>query len=153
MHETTGTMTSLAPPRTDAERAVAETIQAEGIHVVVFWAAWCGNSLSQLRRGLADSVAEHPDVTFTCVSMWDEGRTGAAPLREHGVPTRARALPGVGEDAPKEDRDMTFLGLPVTWIPTTWVFNRAGELAYAFNYGEVTKHQLDRAIRGAKNSW
>ena len=148
-------MTRMAAPRTDAERTVLDTIQAEGIHVVVFWAAWCGNSISQLKRGLAQSVATHPDVTFTFVSMWDEGRTGEATLRQHDVPHRALALgqPGVGEDAPKEDRDKTFLGLPVTWIPTTWVFNRGGELATAFNYGEVTAHQLDRAIRGARNSW
>lgn len=148
-------MTDLAAPRTDAERTVSDIVQAEGIHVVVFWAAWCGNSISQLKRGLADSVKKHPDVSFTFVSMWDEGQTGEATLRAHGIPKRARAIgqPGVGEDAPKEDRDMTFLGLPVTWIPTTWVLNRNGRLAYAFNYGETTAHQLDRAIRGASSSW
>ncbi|MEO0556557.1 MAG: thioredoxin [Bacteroidota bacterium] len=148
-------MTNLASPRTDAERTVHDTVQADGIHVIVFWAAWCGNSISQLKRGLADAIRQHDDVTFTFVSMWDEGQTGEATLREHGIPTRAQIVgqPGVGEEAPKEDREMTFLGLPVTWIPTTWVFNRNGELATAFNYGEVTKHQLDRAIRGAKNSW
>ena len=142
-------------PRTDAERAVLDTVRADGVHVVVFWAAWCGNSISQLDRGLAGAVAEHADVSFTFVSLWDEGRTGEATLRAHGLPERAVALgqPGVGEDAPKEDRERTFLGLPVTWIPTTWVFNRNGELATAFNYGEVTRRQLDDAIEGARSSW
>ena len=75
-------MTDLADPHTDAERAVVDTVQAEGIHVVVFWAAWCDNSISQLNRGLAESVAQHSNVTFTFVSMWDEGRTGEATLRQ-----------------------------------------------------------------------
>ena len=48
--------------------------------------------------------------------------------------------------------DKTFLGLPVTWIPTTWVF-REGHLATAFNYGEVTREQLDEAITGAQSDW
>lgn len=148
-------MSDLAPARTDAEALVRETVLADGVHVVVFWAAWCGNSVSQLERGLADAVARHRGVTFTFVSLWDEGRTGEAALREHGIPTRAQitAQPGVGQDAPKEDRDMTFLGLPVSWIPTTWVFNRNGRLATAFNHGEVTMEQLDAAIAGAASDW
>ena len=148
-------MTDLAAPRTDAERAVAETLASDGVHVVVFWATWCGNSTSQLDRGLADAVEAWPDVSFTFVSLWDEGRTGEATLRDHGLPARARALgqPGVGQDAPASDRDTTFLGLPVTWIPTTWVFNRSGRLATAFNYGEVTRAQLDAALEGAASSW
>ena len=145
----------MTDPRTETERAVRDTVQADGVHVVVFWAAWCGNSISQLDRGLAEAIEAHPDVSFTFVSLWDEGRTGEATLREHGIPRRAVALgqPGVGEDAPKEDRDKAFLGLPVTWIPTTWVLNRNGELATAFNYGEVTRRQLDDAIAGAQSGW
>ena len=75
-------------------------------------------------------------------------------LRAYGIPERARVLaqPGVGQDAPKEERDTTFLGLPVTWIPTTWVF-RDGLLATAFNYGEVTREQLDAALAGAQSDW
>ncbi|MEL6616872.1 MAG: thioredoxin [Bacteroidota bacterium] len=144
----------LAEPRTDAERAVADTVARGGIEVVVFWADWCGNSISQLERGLADAIREHDDVGFTFVSLWASGASGEATLREHGIPERASVLaqPGVGQEAPKEDRDMRFLGLPVTWIPTTWVF-RQGRLATAFNYGEVTREQLDSALAGARSDW
>lgn len=140
--------------RTETEARVQEIIESGGIQVVVFWAAWCGNSISQLERGLAEAIAEHEDVGFTFVSIWDEGRDGADTLRAYGIPERATVLaqPGVGQDAPKEDRRKAFLGLPVTWIPTTWVF-REGTLATAFNYGEVTREQLDAALEGARSSW
>lgn len=143
-----------SPPSTDAERAVATAVARGGIQVVVFWADWCGNSISQLERGLADAIAKHEDVGFTFVSLWASGASGLDTLRAYGIPERAEvvAQPGVGQDAPKEYRDTQFLGLPVTWIPTTWVF-REGRLAYAFNYGEVTREQLDTAIEGAKSAW
>ena len=143
-----------AEPRTDAERAVAERVAAGGVEVVIFWAPWCGNSLSQLGRAYPSAVEAHPEVGFTFVGLWNGGASGADVLRERGVPERARALgqPGVGQDAPKEERDARFLGLPVTWIPTTWVF-RGGQLATAFNYGEVTREQLDDAIAGARSGW
>ena len=139
---------------TETERKVRAILDEGETEVVVFWAAWCGNSISQLERGLAEAVAEHENVGFTFVSLWDEGRDGADTLRAYDVPSRARifAQPGVGQDAPKEDRRKDFLGLPVTWIPTVWVF-REGTLAYAFNYGEVSREQLDAAIEGARSSW
>ena len=139
---------------TETEARVREIVQSGGIEVVVFWAQWCENSLSQLERGLAEVIRVNDDVEFTFVSLWDEGCDGAEALREHGIPERARILaqPGVGEDDPKEMRCKDFLGLPVTWIPTTWVF-REGTLAYAFNYGEVTREQFDAALAGARSDW
>lgn len=139
---------------TETEQHVRDILDEGEIEVVIFWAAWCGNSISQLERGLAEAVQEHEDVGFTFVSLWDEGRDGADTLRAYGIPSRARVLaqPGVGQGAPKEERRKAFMGLPVTWIPTTWVF-RNGTLAYAFNYGEVTREQLDAALSGARSSW
>ena len=148
-------MTSpLTAPTTDAERAVHDAVTSGGIQVVVFWAPWCGNSISQLERNLAGVIRDNDDVGFTFVSLWAAGDDGRAVLAEHGIPERAAvvAQPGVGQDAPKDDRDMTFLSLPVTWIPTTWVF-RDGLLATAFNYGEVTRSQLQDALDGARSSW
>lgn len=139
---------------TDTEKQVREIIEAGRIEVVVFWAAWCGNSISQLERGLAEAIRHHDEVGFSFVSLWDEGRDGLDTLRAYGIPERARVFgqPGVGQDDPKEARRKDFLGLPVTWIPTTWVF-RDGALAYAFNYGEVSRQQLDAAIEGVTSSW
>ena len=144
----------LTSPTTDAERAVHSAVERGGLQVVVFWAPWCGNSISQLERGLADAIRENDDVGFTFVSLWASGDDGIEELRAYDIPERATvvAQPGVGQDAPKEERDTMFLGLPVTWIPTTWVF-RDGSLATAFNYGEVTRDQLQQALDGARSTW
>jgi hypothetical protein len=45
-----------------------------------------------------------------------------------------------------------FLGLPVTWIPSTWVF-RAGTLCYALNYGELRFPMLQQLVRDAADKW
>ena len=58
-----------------------------------------------------------------------------------------------GPKPEKADRRTTFLGLPVTWIPTTWVFNRGGLLATAFNYGELSAERLAQAIEDAQRDW
>ena len=107
-----------------------------------------------MERDLSSAIGENADVGFTFVSLWGAGDDGQAELRAYDIPERATvvAQPGVGQDAPKEDRDMIFLGLPVTWIPTTWVF-RDGLLATAFNYGEVSREQLQEALDGARSSW
>ncbi len=70
-------------------------------------------------------------------------------LAETGV-TGVRELVVEGPKPEKPDRRLTLLGLPVTWIPTTWVFNRGGLLATAFNYGEVSREQLAGAVEGAR---
>jgi len=46
----------------------------------------------------------------------------------------------------------TFMGLPVTWIPTTWVF-KDGELRYALNYGELRFDMLQQLVRDSTNDW
>ena len=58
-----------------------------------------------------------------------------------------------GPKPEKPDRRLTLLGLPVSWIPTTWVFNRNGLLATAFNYGEVSAERLAEAVEGARSGW
>jgi len=44
------------------------------------------------------------------------------------------------------------LGLPVSWIPTTWVF-KDGNLTYAMNYGELRFPVLKQLIEDSKDSW
>ncbi|MEL6616871.1 MAG: hypothetical protein AAFQ43_14095, partial [Bacteroidota bacterium] len=34
-----------------------------------------------------------------------------------------------------------------------WVFNRGGDLAYAFNYGEISPAMLTQAITDAASDW
>ena len=137
----------------DAEAAVAAAIARDGVHVVHFWAPWCDNSTSEFSAGWYEVVERHPEATFTFVTLWNDGEVGESTLARYAIPARVRRLVVPGVQPPKGDRSTTFLGLPVTWIPATWVFNRNGQLATAFNYGEATPEQLDAAIEGAANAW
>ncbi len=137
---------------TDLDAALREAVQQEGVHVVHVWAPWCDNSLNELAPVWAGAADRHEDVGITFVSVWAEGDDGAETLRQHGVEgVDVRVLPGPKPEKP--DRRTTLLGLPVTWIPTTWVFNRGGLLATAFNYGEITAGQLAEAVAGARSGW
>lgn len=140
---------------TSAEEAVQATIQRPGVHVVHFWAPWCGNSISELESGWYEVVEAHPEVSFTFVAIWNDGEDGEAMLRRYGIPESVAVLaqPDLGPSASKSLRRRTFLGLPLSWTPTTWIFNREGRLAYAFNYGEVSADMLQTAIDHAQNDW
>ena len=50
------------------------------------------------------------------------------------------------------DRLNKFMGLPVTWVPTTWVF-REGRLRVAFNYGEIRFPVLQQLVDDARSEW
>jgi thiol-disulfide isomerase/thioredoxin len=140
---------------TPAEKSVSSIIQTDGIHIVHFWAPWCSNSIDELRDGWYELVERHPDVTFTFVTIWNDGESGRDTMERFGIPERVTEVtqPDFGPSEDKAQRRRAFLGLPVTWIPTTWVFHKNGELAYAFNYGELEMEQIDRAIAGARSSW
>ena len=144
-----------APPLTEAERTVSETVQREGVHVVHFWAPWCGNSRAEFESGWYEVVEAHPEVSFTFVTIWNDGDDGAETLARYGIPDTATVLaqPDRGLSADPDARRRTFLGLPLSWTPTTWVFNRGGKLAYAFNYGEVSADMLRTAIEHARAGW
>ena len=144
----TGTMTP-------AEKSVAAIVETDGIHVVHFWAPWCSNSINELRAGWYDLVERHPDVTFTFVTVWNDGESGRETMDRFGLGERVTEImqPDFGPSDDKAQRRRSFLGLPVTWIPTTWVFHKSGELAYAFNYGEMEMEQIDEAIEGVQAAW
>lgn len=146
-----------ADDRTAAEAAVAATIAEPGVHVVVLWAPWCGNSRAQFEAGLYEVVEAHPDVSFSFVTMWNGGRDSADRLARFGIEASDRvavlAQPDPTPELGRGGRRATFLGLPVSWTPTTWVFNREGTLAYAFNYGETSPEMLATAIDHARDAW
>ncbi|MDX1418487.1 MAG: thioredoxin [Rubricoccaceae bacterium] len=140
---------------TPAEQAVRETVLQDGVHVVHFWAPWCDNSVAELRQGWYEVIEEEEDVSFTFVTVWNDGEAGQETLDRYAIPERVAVLtqPDHGPSDDKALRRRRFLGLPVTWIPTTWVFRENGELAYAFNYGELTMDQLRQALDGARSEW
>ena len=137
----------------DAEARVRAVIAQDGVHVVHFWAPWCDNSTAELGAGWYEVVERHPDVSFSFVTLWNDGQVGESTLARYAIPDSVERLVVPGVQPPKAERRTAFLGMPVSWIPTTWVFNRNGQLATAFNYGEATPAQLDAAIAGAESGW
>ena len=134
---------------TDA--ALREIVSADGVHVVHVWAPWCDNSLNEHAPVWADWQGLDADsVTF--VTVWNEGESGASTLGETGVAgVREVVVPGPKPEKP--DRRLRLLGVPVSWIPTTLVFNRGGLLAFAFSYGEVSRERLEAALEAARRDW
>jgi len=140
---------------TPAEKSVAAIVETDGVHVVHFWAPWCSNSIDELRAGWYELVERHQDVTFTFVTVWNDGASGRETMERFGLVERVTEVtqPDFGPSDDKAQRRRSFLGLPVTWIPSTWVFHKNGELGYAFNYGEMEMAQIDSAIESVQKDW
>ncbi|MBL7978555.1 MAG: thioredoxin [Bacteroidetes Order II. Incertae sedis bacterium] len=143
---------------TPAESFVKDRIQKEGIHVVHFWAPWCGNSINELKSGWYEAIgtyAADESVTFTFVTLWNQGKSARDVMNRYLIPETVseQVQPDLENSDEYIHRRRIFLGLPVTWTPTTWVFHKSGQLAYAFNYGETTPEILKNAIEGARASW
>jgi thiol-disulfide isomerase/thioredoxin len=141
-----------------AEKRVKDIIEKDGIHIIHFWAPWCGNSRNELSNGWYDTIEQYKDstnVTFTFVTMWNDLKSGRDVLDHFAVPASTEELlwGDVGDSDSRLRRRKVFLGLPLTWSPTTWVFHKNGQLAYAFNFGEIQMAQLKAAIEGAKADW
>ena len=138
------------------EKEVAGLIGGPQVTVVRFWAPWCPNCRAEmsLDNGWAKFIAANPEVKFIFINIWHKGQDpkprleaaglGAQPnliLLNHPNPSRRAA-----------DRLSAFLGLPLTWIPATWVY-REGKLCTAFNYGEIRFSTLQQAVADARNEW
>ena len=142
---------------TDAEQQVQALIAQDGVHVVHFWAPWCPNSMAELKmdRNWADLVQSNEDVTFTFVTVWNDDESAEATLDAYGLTDRVTELtqPDYGPSDDKSQRRREFLGLPMTWIPSTWIFHKNGELAFALNYGEMDMATIQTLIEAAQSSW
>lgn len=138
----------------DVEEQVAAVTAGPQVTVVHFWAPWCPNSRAELTPdGWATFVASNLDVKFVFVTMWSAD-DGKALLAESGVEDRGNLLLLHHPQASRKagERAEVFMDLPVTWLPTTWVW-RGGKLCYAFNYGEVRFPMLQQAVRDAAEKW
>ena len=142
-------------PTTDAEAFVQGRIQKDGLHVVHFWAPWCADSKDELENGWADLVANNPSVTFTFVTVWNDDEKGTAVLDNHNLPDRVVEVtqPDLGPSNDKSSRRQSFLSLPVTWIPSTWIFHNNGELAFAMNYGEMETATVQSLLETTSATW
>lgn len=152
---TVATPATTVSPSTDAEAYVQDVIEEEGLHVVHFWAPWCSNSKSELANGWAELVGDNPDVTFTFVTVWNDGEKGPDVLDNNSLPDRVTevAQPDLGPSNDESNRRRSFLSLPVTWIPSTWIFHNSGELAFALNYGEMDMSTIQSLLDTTRKDW
>jgi thiol-disulfide isomerase/thioredoxin len=142
-------------PATEAEAYVQDVIEEDGLHVVHFWAPWCPNSKRELKNGWADLVSSNPNVTFTFVTVWNDGDDGASMLDAHNLPDRVTEVtqPDLGPSDTEANRRQSFLTHPVTWIPSTWIFHNNGELAFAMNYGEMKMSTIQSLLDATRTDW
>ena len=141
---------------TETERQVEALLAEDGVFVVHFWAPWCHNSRHELRsRFWPELVAEQEEVNFIFVTVYNDGEIDDALLDRFDIPERVVRFgqPDFGESRIKANRRRTFLGLPLTWTPTTWIFHRNGKLAYAVNYGEVSLEMMRTLLDATKKDW
>lgn len=144
--------TFASPPAAEPQAAVA--IKNSNPTVVHLWAPWCSNCQAELKSGgWKKMIADNPEVQFLFVSVWNGGEEGRAMLQKWGIGEQSNVMiladPGPRSGAAKLKR---FLDLPVTWIPTTWVF-KGGDLRYALNYGEVRFDVLQQMLGDSANEW
>ncbi|MDQ2659735.1 MAG: hypothetical protein M3Y03_04870 [Verrucomicrobiota bacterium] len=137
-----------------AEAKAAEAVKAPGLSVVHLWAPWCSNCQAELKSGgWTKMVTDNPQTNFVFVSVWNAGDDGKAMLQKFGIgsQTNVTILADAGPRS-GNDRMQSFLGLPVTWIPTTWVY-KGGSLRYALNYGEVRFPVLQQFLEDSNSEW
>ena len=144
-----------APALPPLEAEVGAIVASPQVTVVHFWAPWCPNCRAELGpEGWAKFVAANADVRVVFVNFWHRGQDGAPALAKAGLGAQANFLALTHPNAASkgDERVKTFLGLPVTWLPTTWVF-RDGKLRYALNYGEVRFDVLQQFVNDSRDAW
>lgn len=138
------------------EQEVAAATKSDRVTIVHFWAPWCSNCKAELASGgWRDFIAANPNVQFIFITIWNGGQgDGRGLLEQHGVRAQrnVQLLLHPNGSRRREERMATFLGMPVSWIPTTWVY-RTGELRFALNYGEVRFPVLQQLVADASDAW
>ncbi|WP_414663464.1 TlpA family protein disulfide reductase [Horticoccus sp. 23ND18S-11] len=138
------------------ERQVAEAVKSPKITIVHFWAPWCPHCYGELKKnGWSSFIDANPEVNFIFVTTWtgDNG-DGRAVLAKLGVGPQKNFQLLLHPNASRRDEEKmtSFLGLPVNWLPATWIY-RDGKLRYALNYGEVRFPMLQQMIKDTASKW
>jgi thiol-disulfide isomerase/thioredoxin len=142
-------------PSDSVEKEVAGIIAGPQVTVVHFWAPWCPNCKAEMAPdGWAKFIGNNPKVQVVFISIWHKGEDPAPKLAAAGLGAQSnlRLLTHPNPSRIAADRVNVFLGLPLTWLPSTWVY-REGKLRVAFNYGEIRFPVLQQMVDDATNKW
>ena len=151
---TAGLLGATTPAADPLEMQVSDLVAGPAVTVVHFWAPWCPNSKAELaQRGWSIFLDLNHDVKFVFVTV-RSADDGKALLAENGVgPQPNLTLLHHPNHVRKGEGTMqSFMDLPITWVPTTWIF-RDGKLRYALNYGEVRFPLLQQLVRDTADEW
>ena len=143
---------ALLPPT--AEKSVTAAIRSPDVTVVHLWAPWCSNCQAELKSGgWLKMVKANPQVHFYFVSVWNGGVDGKSMLQRLQIADQPN-VKILSDPGPRsgDNKIKQFAGMPVSWIPTTWVY-KEGDLRYALNYGEVRFDVLQQFLEDSKNEW
>jgi thiol-disulfide isomerase/thioredoxin len=137
-----------------AEYAVLAAIKAPQPTVVHLWAPWCSNCQAEFKSGgWTKIINDNPQVQFYFVSVWNDGQDGRAVLKKIGIADQPN-ITILADLGPRrgENKIRQFAGLPLSWIPTTWIY-KDGDLRYALNYGEVRFPVLQQFLADSQSEW
>lgn len=143
------------PSADPIEREVAALVAGPQVTVVHFWAPWCPNCRAEMTPdGWAGFVEANPAVQVVFINVWHRNEDPSPKLASAGLGKQPnlRLLTHPNPSRLEADRLKSFLGLPVTWLPSTWVY-RDGKLRVAFNYGEIRFPVLQQMVDDARDSW
>jgi thiol-disulfide isomerase/thioredoxin len=136
-----------------AEQMVLTAVKSASVTVVHLWAPWCPNCQAELKSGgWPRIVRENPKTKFIFVSVWNNGEDGRAVLEKFQLTNLPNVIITADPGPRTGDKIKEFAGLPLSWIPTTWIY-KDGALRYAFNYGEMRFSILEQFLQDSQSEW
>ena len=124
------------------------------VTVVHLWAPWCSECKTELADGAWSAfITANPQVHFIFVTVWNDA-DGHELLQRNGLGAQPnfQLLLHPNGSRKRGEKVTELLGLPVSWIPSTWIFKK-GHLYYAMNYGELHFPMLQQLIKDSTTSW
>jgi thiol-disulfide isomerase/thioredoxin len=132
---------------------VIAATKSPALTVVHLWAPWCSNCQAELKSGgWTKMVNDNPNTNFIFVSVWNNGEDGRAMLEKFGLAKATNVVIAADPGPRTGDKIKQFAGLPLSWIPTTWIF-KGGDLRYALNYGEMRFPLLQQFLEDSQSEW